>query len=100
MGLLERLFGGKRDGAGADGADVESAVATLVTMYEDPEAKADGGFSITGRQAEEVRALGRNIHKAGGKARMVEVHHGVRDRLPYAASNLDAIWASLPQWKE
>lgn len=95
MGILDRLFGGKRDGA-----DVESAVETLVTMYQDPEAKADGGFSITGRQAEEVRALGRNVHKGGGKARMVEVRDGVRDRVPYAASNLESIWASLPQWRD
>ncbi|MBA2450007.1 MAG: hypothetical protein H0V51_18465 [Chloroflexi bacterium] len=99
MGLLDRLFGRNKDGGTADGGDLEGAVRTLIEMYDLPDVKAESGLSITGRHAEEVRTVGRNLHKAGGKESMVAARDGLRQRLPWAASNLEAIWASLPQWK-
>jgi hypothetical protein len=99
MGILDRLFG-RREQGGSGTADADDAVATLVSMYEDPEVKAEGGLSITGRHAEEIRALGRSLHKAGGRAQMVAARDALRDRLPWAASNLEAIWASLPEWRD
>ena len=98
MGILDRLFGGKGSSA-SEGGDVDSAVTTLLGMYQDPEVKADGGLPITGRHAEEVRTIGRKVHKAGGKASMETVRDRFRDELPWAASNLEAIWASLPEWR-
>jgi hypothetical protein len=98
MGLLDKLFGGSKGGK-ADGVDVESGVAKLIELYDLPDVKAEGGLSITGPHAQEVRAVGRNLHKAGGKESMVAARDGLRDRLPWAASNLEAIWASLPQWR-
>ena len=99
MGILDRLFGGR--GGTTDGSgDVKGAVSTLVGMYQDPEVKADGGISITGRHAEEIRAIGRNVHKAGGKPSMEAVRDRVREQVPWAASNLEAIWASLPEWRD
>jgi hypothetical protein len=95
MGLLDKLFGGKK-GAGES---VESALATLTMLYDDPQVKADGGLGVVGRHADEVRSLGHKLAKAGGRERMVEVRDGLRQRLPWAVSNLDAIWASVPAWK-
>jgi len=98
MGILDRLFGGK--GGAAAGGDVESALETMITLYDQPDVKAESGVSITSRQATELRELGRNLHKAGGKARMEEARDALRERLPWSVKNLEAIWASLPQWKE
>lgn len=98
MGILDRLFGG-RGGGTSSGADVETTVSTLIGMYDDPEVKSDGGLSVTGRHANEVRALGRELHKAGGKPQMEAARDALRDRLPWAGSNLEAIWASLPEWR-
>ena len=100
MGLLDRLFGGKRGEGDSDGLDVESAVGTLAGMYDDPEVRSEGGLSITGRPAEEVRALGRRLHKAGGRERLVAVRDGLRQRHSWAVANLEAIWASLPEWRD
>lgn len=96
MGFLDKLFGGKR---ADEGADVESAVRTLAEMYSDPEARAEGGISITGRKAEEIRALGRKLYKAGGKQRMEEVRDALRAQHPWAVANLENIWSSLPEWR-
>lgn len=96
MGFLDRLFGGKKsDGAGAD-----NALQTLVTIYDDPQAKADGGVGVVGRAAEEIRAVGRTLAKSGGREQMVAVREQLRDRLPWAVANLDAIWASVPGYRE
>jgi hypothetical protein len=97
MGLLDKLFGGK--GGASSGTDVESAVSTLAAMYADPEVKSEGGLSITGREANEVRDLGRKVHKAGGKEAMVAVRDGLRQQHSWAVANLEAIWASLPEWQ-
>ena len=97
MGILDRLFGGKK--AGSSGADVESAVATLLSMYDDPEVKSEGGISITGRHADEIRAIGRDLYKAGGKAQMEAARDALRERAPWATSNLENIWSSLPEWR-
>lgn len=96
MGLLDKLFGGRR---ADEGADVESAVSTLATMYSDPEVKAEGGISITGRQAEQIRALGRKLYRAGGKQRMEQVRDQLRTQHPWAVANLENIWSSLPEWR-
>ena len=99
MGLLDKLFGGKRGDRG-DGLDVESAVNTLAVLYDDPEVKSEGGLSITGQRAEEVRNIGRRLHKAGGKERMQSARDSLRQRFPWAGANLEAIWASLPEWRD
>ena len=96
MGILDRLFGGKDRAASGD---VEGALATLMTLYDQPDVKAEGGLSITSRQANEVRELGRSLHKAGGKAQMEAARDALRERLPWSVKNLEAIWASLPEWR-
>ena len=99
MGILDRLFGGNRGAAGGSGASVDDALETLMTLYDPPDVKAEGGLSITSRQANEVRDVGRRLHKAGGKAQMEAARDALRERLPWAGKNLEAIWASLPEWK-
>jgi hypothetical protein len=99
MGLLDRLFGGKRAGGGSGGADVDGALQTLVMLYDSPDVKSEGGLGLQGRQPDEVRSLGRSLHKGGGKEAMVAARDGLRERLPWATKNLEAIWASLPEWR-
>ena len=94
MGFLDKLFGGGKSTT----MTTEDAVAEIAAYYDDPEAKADGGLSVTGRQAAAIRDIGKRIHKSGGKAQMEQVREGVRSRVPWAASNLDNIWAGLPEW--
>ena len=96
MGFLDKLFGG---GKGGGGLSVEDGIRELGAMYDDPEAKADGGLSITGRGANEVREIGRKLHKSGGKASMEAARDGVRAKYPWAGSNVESIWSSLPEWK-
>jgi hypothetical protein len=98
MGFLDKLFGNKRD-RGSDQNSLEQAVNTLAALYDDPEAKSERGFSITGPRANEIRALGRQLHKAGGKAHMLAARDGLRQRHDWAGPNLDAIWGSLPEWR-
>ena len=62
------------------------------------EAKADGGLSITGPRAGEVREIGRKLHKSGGKPAMEAARNRLREQYPWAAANLEAIWSSLPEW--
>ncbi len=97
MGILDKLFGGGK-GGGA-GIDVQTGVEEICALYDDPEAKSEGGLSITGRQANEIRGIGRRLHKGGGKASMESVRDSVREQVPWAAKNLEAIWADLPEWK-
>src|SRR6266852_8396852 len=97
MSFLSRLFGG----AGASGVlDVESAVTTLSVLYDDPEVVSERGIAISGRRAEEVRAVGRQLHKAGGKERMLAARDRFREQHGWASANLETIWASLPEWQK
>jgi hypothetical protein len=97
MGLLDKLFGGKGGGAGVS---VEDGVSELAALYDDPEVKAEGGISISAPRAGEVRAIGRKLYKAGGKASMEAARDRLRERYSWAGANLEAIWASLPEWRD
>jgi hypothetical protein len=97
VGLLDKLFGGGKSSA-AD-ADPQTAVNQLVTLYDVPDVKADGGISPTSPQATEVRNIGKRLHKAGGKARMEEVRDGLRGRVPWAVTNLETIWGGTKEWQ-
>jgi hypothetical protein len=100
MGFLSKLFGGG-DGKSksAGGIDVEGAVKELSALYDDPEVVSERGISITGRRADEVRAVGRKLHKAGGKELMMAARDRFREQHMWAGSNLEAIWASMPEWR-
>jgi hypothetical protein len=97
MGFLSKLFGGGKDQG--SGTSVESAVDGLIGLYDQADVKAEGGLSITGPHANEVRTIGRNLHKSGGKPAMEAALAGLRERVPWAGKNVEAIWASLPQWR-
>ena len=97
MGLLDKLFGGGKSSS-ADG-DAETAISQLVTLYDVPDVKADGGISPTSPQATEVRNIGKRLYKAGGKARMEEVRDGMRSRVPWAVQNLETIWGGTKEWQ-
>lgn len=99
MGILDRLFGGRGGGGSTGGGDVDGTIASLVTLYDQPDVQVDGGLPLQSRQAEEVRALGRTLAKSGGKPQLEAARDGLRDRVPWAAQNLEAIWASLPEWR-
>jgi|SRR5215207_344104 len=99
MSFLSRLFGGKSQTSGGAGLDIEGAVAELSALYEDPEVISERGISITGRRADEVRAVGRRAHKAGGKEGMQAVRDRFRERHGWAGSNLESIWSSMPEWR-
>ena len=49
MGFLGKLFGGGK-GNSSDG-DPQAALSQLVTLYDVPDVKADGGISPTSPQA-------------------------------------------------
>jgi hypothetical protein len=97
MGFLGKLFGGGK-GNSSDG-DPQAALDQLVTLYDVPDVKADGGISPTSPQAAEIRGIGRKLHKAGGKARMEEVRDGLRARIPWATQNLEVIWGGMKEWQ-
>jgi hypothetical protein len=97
MGFLSKLFGGGK-GNSSDG-DPQAALNQLVTLYDVPDVKADGGISPTSPQAGEVRNIGRKLHKAGGKALMEEVRGNLRARLPWAGQNLETIWGGMKEWQ-
>ena len=96
MGFLSKLFGGNK-GSSADG-DPQVALQQLVTLYDVPDVKAEGGISPTSPQATEIRGIGRRLHKAGGKARMEEVRTDFTSRLPWAKQNLETIWGGMKEW--
>jgi hypothetical protein len=98
MGFLSKLFGGG-GGSSADG-DPETAVNELVTLYDVPDVKSEGGISPTSPQATEIRNVGRRLHKAGGKARMEEVRDQFRTRVPWATQNLETIWGGMKEWQD
>ena len=97
MGLLDKLFGGGKNDAA--GGDPQTALSQLVTLYDVPDVKADGGISPTSPQATEIRNIGKKLHKAGGKARMEEVRDGLRGRVPWAVQNLETIWGGTKEWQ-
>jgi hypothetical protein len=71
----------------------------LAALYDDPEVKSERGLALTGPRAEEVRSVGRRLHKTGGKVSMLAARDGLRVRHSWAIANLEAIWASLPEWR-
>lgn len=97
MGFLDKLFGGGKS-ASADG-DPQAALDQLVTLYDVPDVKSEGGISPTSPQATEIRNVGKRLHKAGGKARMEEVRDQFRGRLPWAGQNLETIWGGMKEWQ-
>jgi hypothetical protein len=96
MGFLDKLFG---RGGGGGGMDVPTAISSLGAMYSDPEVRSESGISITSRQANEVRDIGRALHKAGGKPAMEQARDALRAQHSWAVANLEAIWSSLPEWQ-
>jgi len=74
-------------------------VTSLSALYDDPEVKSERGLSLTGPRAEEVRGVGRRLAKSGGRASLVATRDALRDQHSWAIANLEAIWASLPEWR-
>jgi hypothetical protein len=99
MGFLSKIFGGRGGADAAGGLDVDSAVNELSALYDDPEVVSERGISLTGRRAEEVRAVGRRLHKAGGHAQMEAVRDRFREKHNWAGANLERIWSSMPEWQ-
>ena len=97
MGFLSKIFGGSDS---ASGLDVESAVTTLSALYDDPEVVSERGIAINGRRAEEVRAVGRQLHKGGGKERMLAARDRFREKHSWAGANLETIWSSTAEWQK
>jgi hypothetical protein len=95
MGFLSKLFGG---GKGSADIDPQTALQQLVTLYDVPDVKVEGGISPTSPQAGEVRGIGRKLHKAGGKPQMEAVRDSMRARLPWAVQNLETIWGGMKEW--
>jgi len=87
------------DASKSDALTVDAAVRSLAALYDDPEVKSERGLSLTGPRANEVRALGKRLHKAGGKASMLAARDGLRGGHTWAVANLESIWASLPEWR-
>jgi hypothetical protein len=100
MGLLGKLFGRTEAGGDSDGGGVGGAVTLLAALYDDPEVKSERGLSLLGPRADEVRGIGRKLHKTGGKGSMQAARDGLRQEgHGWAVANLEAIWASLPEWR-
>ena len=99
MSFLGKLFGKAPPEGTADAPALDAGVSALVALYDDPEVKSERGLSLTGPQAGEARAVGKRLHKSGGKVSMVAARDALRERHGWAAANLEAIWASLPEWR-
>jgi hypothetical protein len=99
MGFLGKLFGRAQGAENADGGVVEGAVRSLAALYDDPEVKSERGLALLGPRADEVRGLGRRLHKSGGKVSMLAARDALREQHGWAVTNLEAIWASLPEWR-
>jgi hypothetical protein len=99
MSFLNKLFGKAHDSGNSDALTVEGAVSTLAALYDDPEVKSERGLSLTGPRAGEVRGVGRRLHKNGGKGSMLAARDALRERHGWAVANLEAIWASMPEWR-
>jgi hypothetical protein len=100
MSFLSKLFGRAQGTGSSDGPALEGAVSSLVALYDDPEVKSERGLSLMGPRANEVRAVGRGLHKTGGKASMLAARNALRERQGWAVGNLEAIWGSLPEWRD
>jgi hypothetical protein len=99
MSFFSKLFGrGGGDGK-RGGIDLDSAVATLSALYNDPEVISERGISITGPRAEEVRAVGRKLYQSGGKESMLAARDRLREEYSWAGTNLERIWSSMPEWQ-
>jgi hypothetical protein len=99
MSLLDKLFGRAPADADAGGQALAGAVSSLAALYDDPEVKSERGLSLTGPRANEARDVGRRLHKSGGKPSMLAARDALRERHGWAVANLEAIWASLPEWR-
>ena len=99
MSFLNKLFGKNQDTGDSGGATVDGAVSSLAALYDDPEVKSERGISLTSPRANEVRGLGKRLHKAGGRGSMVAARDAMRERHGWAVANIEAIWASLPEWR-
>ena len=99
MGFLNKLLGRAPSAESSGELALEAAVGTLTALYDDPEVKSERGLSLTGPRAGEARALGKRLHKAGGKVSMQAARDALRERHGWAVANLEAIWASLPEWR-
>ena len=99
MGFLDKLFGKAPSTGNSDGTVLEAAVSSLTALYDDPEVKSERGLSLTGPRASEARALGKRLHKSGGKESMLAARDALRERHGWAVANLEAIWASMPEWR-
>jgi hypothetical protein len=99
MSFLKKIFGKTQHTEDSEGLPLESAVSSLASLYDDPEVKSERGLSLTGPRAEEVRGVGRRLHKTGGKVGMLAARDALRVRHGWAIANLEAIWASLPEWR-
>ena len=71
MSFLGKLFGKAPAEGNADAPALDTAVSELVALYDDPEVKSERGLSLTGPRAGEARAVGKRLHKSGGKVSMV-----------------------------
>jgi hypothetical protein len=99
MSFLGKLFGKGQAGGNSDGLVVDGAVMMLSELYDDPEVKSERGLSLLGPRANEVRAIGRRLHKAGGRQSMMEARDALRGPHGWAIGNLESIWSSLPEWR-
>ena len=99
MGFLDKLFGKAPSTGNSDGLALDAAVSSLAALYDDPEVKSERGLSLTGPRAGEARAVGKRLHKSGGKESMLAARDALRERHGWAVANLEAIWASLPEWR-
>ena len=99
MGFLNKLFGGRAGTGASTENDVSNAVAILAALYDDPEVRSERGLSVTGPRANEVREVGRRLYKTGGKQSMEAARDSLRVSHNWAVTNLEAIWASMPEWR-
>lgn len=99
MSFLSKLFGRTQPTDASDTATLDSAVSELNALYDDPEVKSERGLSLLGPRADEVRVVGRRLHKSGGKVSMEAARDALRENHGWAVANLEAIWSSLPEWR-
>jgi hypothetical protein len=99
MGFLNKLLGRAPSAENSGELAVDAAVSSLTALYDDPEVKSERGLSLTGPRANEARDVGKRLHKSGGKASMLAARDALRVRHAWAVANLEAIWASLPEWR-
>src|SRR5258708_5355909 len=99
MGFLDKLFGKAPSTGDSGGLGVDAPGSPLAVLYDDPEVKSERGLSLTGPRASEARAVGKRLHKSGGKESMMAARDALRTSHSWAVANLEAIWASMPEWR-